>query len=189
MASKKKVHLQQFCIIHLPNPDLTYIRNLERYKILFMPFHLLKTFIRNPSMFFISFFTLPPTGIRRWQPRSARAYIHVGRWVLPSFYFCQVGLPKCSRRNFLVLLKLYGCQVRLPNCWSCSYTSRERAFSHGWYPRRPSHTRRLQVWFFHAKYMCTRCGDSNRWPLASHVASLPFHLHNTSDWVEDAILL
>jgi hypothetical protein len=40
---------------------------------------------------------------------------------LPSFYFCQVGLPNCWRPNFLVLPKLYGCQVGLPNCWSGSY--------------------------------------------------------------------
>jgi hypothetical protein len=35
---KKRVHLQQFGIIHLPNSDLTYIRNPERNKIIFMPF-------------------------------------------------------------------------------------------------------------------------------------------------------
>jgi hypothetical protein len=39
---------------------------------------------------------------------------------LPSFYFCQVGLPNCWRPIFLVLPKLYGCQVGLPNFWSCS---------------------------------------------------------------------
>ena len=30
MPSKKRGYLQQFGIIHLPNPDLTYIRNSER---------------------------------------------------------------------------------------------------------------------------------------------------------------
>jgi hypothetical protein len=59
--SKKEVHLQQFGIIHLPNSDLTYIRNLERNRIMFVLFHLVKTYIRNPSLFFISFFTVPPT--------------------------------------------------------------------------------------------------------------------------------
>jgi hypothetical protein len=39
---------------------------------------------------------------------------------LPSFYFCQVGLPNCWRSIFLVLPKLDGCQVDLANCWSCS---------------------------------------------------------------------
>jgi hypothetical protein len=55
MPSKKRVHLQQFGIIQLPNLDLTYIRNPEKNKIMFMSFHLLKTYIRNPSLFFISF--------------------------------------------------------------------------------------------------------------------------------------
>ena len=40
---KKRAYLQQFGIIHLPNSDLTYIRNPERNKIIFMLFHLLKT--------------------------------------------------------------------------------------------------------------------------------------------------
>jgi hypothetical protein len=61
MLSKKRVHLQQFDIIHLPNSDLIYIRNPERNKIMFVSFHLLKTYIRNPSLFFLYFFTLPPT--------------------------------------------------------------------------------------------------------------------------------
>jgi hypothetical protein len=85
-----------------------------------MPFHHLKTYIRNPSIFFITFFTLPPTGKCRWQPQPTRAYMHVGRWVLPSFYFCQVNLPNYWRPIFLVLPKLDGCQVVLPNWWSCS---------------------------------------------------------------------
>jgi hypothetical protein len=54
MLSKKRVHLQQFGVIHLPNPDLTYIGNPKRNEIMFMPFHLLKTYIRNPSLFFFS---------------------------------------------------------------------------------------------------------------------------------------
>jgi hypothetical protein len=62
MSNKKRVHLQQFALIHLPNADLTYIRNPEGNKIMFMPFHNLETYIRNPSLFFISFFTLPPEG-------------------------------------------------------------------------------------------------------------------------------
>jgi hypothetical protein len=131
--SKKRVHLQQFGIIHLPNSDLTYIRNLKRNKIMFMPFRLLETYIRNPSLFFISFFTLPPRGKRRWQPRSARAYMRMGRWVLPSFYFCQVGLPNCWRPIFLVLSKLDGCQVDLPNCWSYSKKVKKTARRRWWW--------------------------------------------------------
>jgi hypothetical protein len=37
LPSKKKVHRQQFDIIHLLNPDLTYIRNFERDKIMLFP--------------------------------------------------------------------------------------------------------------------------------------------------------
>jgi hypothetical protein len=55
MPCKERVPLQQFVIIHLSNPDLTYIRIPERNKILFIPFHLMETYIRNPSLFFISF--------------------------------------------------------------------------------------------------------------------------------------
>ena len=36
MSSKKRVYLQQFGIIHLPNPDLTYIRNPERETKLYL---------------------------------------------------------------------------------------------------------------------------------------------------------
>jgi hypothetical protein len=97
MPGKKRVRLQQFGIIHLPTLDLIYIRIPERNKIIFMVFHLFKSYIRNPYLFFISFFTLPPTEKRRWQPWSSRAYIRVGRWVLPSFYFCQAGFPNCWR--------------------------------------------------------------------------------------------
>jgi hypothetical protein len=86
MPSKKRVHLQQFGIIHLPNTDLTYIRNPERNKKLFRPFHLLETYIRNLSLFFISFFTLPPRGKRRWQ-HDTRA--HICAW---GGEFCQVSI-------------------------------------------------------------------------------------------------
>jgi hypothetical protein len=61
----------------------------------------------------------------------ARTYIREGRWVLPSFDFCQVGLPNCWRLFFLVLPKLYGCQVSLPNCWSYSKFSFSQVFSCG----------------------------------------------------------
>ena len=36
IPSKKRVYLQQFGIIHLPNPDLTYIRNSERETKLYL---------------------------------------------------------------------------------------------------------------------------------------------------------
>jgi hypothetical protein len=37
MPSKKRVDLQQFGIIDLPNPDLTYIRNPEKTKLCLCP--------------------------------------------------------------------------------------------------------------------------------------------------------
>jgi hypothetical protein len=85
--------------------------------------------------FFFFFFTLPPTGKRRWQPQSTRAYMCAGRWVLPSFYFCQVCLSNSYMLFFLVLLKLDGCQVDLPNCWSCSLHLRlnEQTISLGYF--------------------------------------------------------
>jgi hypothetical protein len=120
MLSKKRVHLQQFGIIRLSNPDLTYIRNPERNKIMFMPFHHLETYIRNLSSFLFLFSPSHLEGNVDGN-HNPRAYMRVGRWVLSSFYFCQVGLSKCWRSIFLVLPKLYGCQVDLSNCCSCSY--------------------------------------------------------------------
>jgi hypothetical protein len=62
MQSKKKVHIQQFGIIHLPNPDLTYIRNPERNKIMSVPFHLLQNLYQESFSILYFFFTLPPRG-------------------------------------------------------------------------------------------------------------------------------
>jgi hypothetical protein len=49
-----------------------------------MPFHPLKTYIKNHSLFFI-FFTHSPTGKRRWKPIRARIYA----W---GCEFCQVSI-------------------------------------------------------------------------------------------------
>jgi hypothetical protein len=59
MQSKKKIHLQQFGIIHLPNPDLTYIRNTERNKIMYMPFPLEK--LTSGILLYSLFLFHPPT--------------------------------------------------------------------------------------------------------------------------------
>jgi hypothetical protein len=56
----KKVHLQQFGIIHLSNPDLTYIRDSERkqnYVYVLPPFGNL----HQESSSFLYFFFYPPT--------------------------------------------------------------------------------------------------------------------------------
>jgi hypothetical protein len=60
MQIKKRVHRQQFGIIHLPNPDLTYIMNPERNKIMFVPFYLLKN-LHQESFSIFYFFFHPPT--------------------------------------------------------------------------------------------------------------------------------
>jgi hypothetical protein len=118
MLSKKRVHLQQFGIIDSPNPDLTYIRNPKRNKILFIPFHLLKTYIRNPSLFFIFFH--PPTYRDTPMATTIRAHIYAR-----GGEFCQVSIfaklvcQTVGGQLFLFLPKLDGCQVGLPNCWSC----------------------------------------------------------------------
>jgi hypothetical protein len=62
---KKRVYLQQFDIIHLPNSDLTYIRNPERNKIMFVHFHLLKNLHQESLFILYFFFTLPPRGKHR----------------------------------------------------------------------------------------------------------------------------
>jgi hypothetical protein len=85
MSSKKRVHLQQFDIIHLSNLDLTYIRNFERYKIMFMPFHLLETYIRNPSIFFI----FSPSHLEGNANGNHDPRTHVCAW---GGGFCQVSI-------------------------------------------------------------------------------------------------
>jgi hypothetical protein len=120
MPSKKRVHLQQSSIIHLLNPDLIYIKNPERNKILFVPFHLLKTYIRNPSLFFISFFTphLEGNGDGNHDPR-AHIYAQGGGFCQVSI-FAKLICQTVGGQFFLVLPKLNGCQVGFPNYWSCS---------------------------------------------------------------------
>jgi hypothetical protein len=63
---------------------------------MFMPFHLLKNLHQESFYVLYFFFTLPPTGKHRWQPRSARAYMRVWRRVLPSLCF-----PMLFCQNFI----------------------------------------------------------------------------------------
>jgi hypothetical protein len=86
MPSKKRVNLQQFGIIHLPNPDLTYIGNPERNIIMFMTFYLLKTYIRNPSLFFISF---SPSHLQGNTDGNHDPRAHIYSW---RGEFCQVSI-------------------------------------------------------------------------------------------------
>jgi uncharacterized membrane protein len=59
MPSKKGVNLQQFGIIHLPNTDLTYVRNPKRNKIMFMPSTSWK--LTSGILLYFLFFFHPPT--------------------------------------------------------------------------------------------------------------------------------
>jgi hypothetical protein len=104
MPSKKKVHAQQFDIIHLTNTDLTYIRNHEREKIMFMPLHLLKTYISNHSLFFISFSTLPPKTL---MATTIRARIYAREEVsFPKFLFLPSWFVKLLEANFSRFAKI-----------------------------------------------------------------------------------
>jgi hypothetical protein len=68
---------------------------------MFMSFHLLETYMKNHSVFFISFyppprgnlyffFTHPPRGKRRWQPQSARIYTR-GKVRFAKFLFTKLA--------------------------------------------------------------------------------------------------
>jgi hypothetical protein len=92
----KKVHLQQFGIIHLSNPDLTYIRDSERKQNYVYVLPLLETYIRNPHLFFISFFTLPPRE-KRPMATTIRARIYArGDVSFVKFLFLPSWFTKLS---------------------------------------------------------------------------------------------
>jgi hypothetical protein len=79
MLNEKRVHVQQFGKIHLANPDVTYIRIPERNKIMFIPFHLLKTYIRN---LLYSLFLFSPShlqGNADGNQQSVHVYMRVAR--------------------------------------------------------------------------------------------------------------
>jgi hypothetical protein len=91
--------VELFGIIHLPNTDLTYIRNPKRNKIMFVSFHLLKTYIRNPSLLFISFLTPHPEGIADGNNFA-------------MFLFLPSWLVKLLEANFSCFAK-----IRWMSCW------------------------------------------------------------------------
>jgi hypothetical protein len=68
----------------------------------------LETYIRNHSLFFISFFH-PPT--------YARGEVSFAKFLFLPSWFAKL------KAIFLVLPKSYGCQVDLPSCRSCSESS------------------------------------------------------------------
>ena len=75
MPSKKRVYLQQFGIIHLPNPDLTYIRNPEREIKLYYALPPLENLNQEP--FSVIYFFSPSHLTRNHDAnRAPRAYIY-----------------------------------------------------------------------------------------------------------------
>jgi hypothetical protein len=79
-------------------------QNAERNKIMFVSFHLLKIYTRNPSLFFISFFTLPPRGKPQCQPRSARDACREVSFA--KFLFLPSWFAKLLRANFSYFAKI-----------------------------------------------------------------------------------
>jgi hypothetical protein len=59
MQSKKRIHLRQFDIIHLPNPVLTYIRNPEKQNYVYALPPLEK--LTSGILFYSLFLFHPPT--------------------------------------------------------------------------------------------------------------------------------
>jgi hypothetical protein len=95
MQSTKRVYLQQFRIIHLINLDLTYIRNPEREKIMFVSFHLLKTYIKNRSLFY------PPTYRETPMATTIRARTYAcGEVSFAKFLFLPSWFAKLLEVNF-----------------------------------------------------------------------------------------
>jgi hypothetical protein len=81
----------------LANSDLTYIRNPKRSKII-LPFNLLKTYIRNPSTFFIFFH---PTTYRETPMATTIREVSFGKFLfLPSW------LAKLLEANFSCFAKI-----------------------------------------------------------------------------------
>jgi hypothetical protein len=70
-----------------------------------MPFHLLETYIRNYSLFFISFFTLPPKGNADGNTIRARIYAR-GEVSFAKFLFLPSWFAKLLGGNFSRFAKI-----------------------------------------------------------------------------------
>ena len=80
MPSKKRAYLQQFGIIHLSNPDLTYIRNLREKQNYIYALPPIENLNQEPFSV-IYFFFHPPTWLETTMPTARRARIFT-RWRL-----------------------------------------------------------------------------------------------------------
>ena len=120
MPSKKRAYLQQFGIIHLPNPDLTYIRNPERETKLYL---CLSTSWKLKSGTLLCYlFLFSPSHLTRNHDanRAPRAYIYALEAGFPSCQKLPSLLPNCWRSIFNIFAKNQRWQLDLPNCWRCS---------------------------------------------------------------------
>ena len=72
--------------------------------------------IRPTSIFLIG----PNIGSETMPSSDSLANLRPGGGILPTWEICQVRMPICWRRPFLVLPKIYCCQLDLPNSWRCS---------------------------------------------------------------------
>ena len=127
MPSKKN-YLQQFGIIHLPNPDLTYIRNPERETKLYL-WHSTSWKLKSGTLLCYLFFFSPSHLTRNHDANRARIFT---RWrlVFPSCQKLPSLLPNCWRSIFNVFAKNQKWQLDLPNCWRCSYfTAKKRSIT------------------------------------------------------------
>jgi hypothetical protein len=97
MPSKKRVRLQQFGIIHLPNPDLTYIRNLRKKQNYVATLPPLENLNQESWEKIKLFYTLPPLLIRVDAPRITPAWSRFSqlgindnlRWgTIGEIFFC-----------------------------------------------------------------------------------------------------
>jgi hypothetical protein len=120
MPSKKKAHLQG--IIHLPNPNITSIRNLERETKLFYALPPLENLHEESFSIFISFFTLPP-GFARGRNVDANPdrCAYISAW---GCEFCQVSIFAKLFCQVSIFAKLFCQTVRAtPTVWQINLAS------------------------------------------------------------------
>jgi hypothetical protein len=96
MQSKKRFHLQQFGIIHLPNPNLTYVCVLPPLKNL------------NQESFSILYFLFhPPTYRETPMATTIRARIYArGKVSFAKFLFLPSWFAKLLKANFYCFAKI-----------------------------------------------------------------------------------
>jgi hypothetical protein len=101
------VGVQQFGIIHLPNPDLTYIMNPERNRIMFI--YVLPPLgnLHQESFSILYFFFHPPTYRETTMATTIRARIYArGEVSFAKFLFFPSWFDKLLEINFSCFAKI-----------------------------------------------------------------------------------